>query len=84
MSFNPNLPKQAQEVIFLQKASRVDHPVVTFNNSTVAPTPCRKHLGLHLDKKLNFSHHINKKISNACKGIDIIRKLTMFFLGTYF
>ena len=36
MSFNPDLSKQAQELIFSQKASRVDHAVVTFNNSPVA------------------------------------------------
>ena len=38
MSFNPDLSKQAQEVIFSRKSSRVDHPVVTFNNSPVAQT----------------------------------------------
>ena len=57
MSFNPYLFKQAQEVIFSQKASRLDHhPVVTFNNSSVAQTPCQKHLRLYLNEKLNFSH----------------------------
>ena len=75
MSFNPDLSKQAQEVIFSRKASRVDHPVVTFNNSPVARTPCQKHLGLYLDERLNFSHHIKEKISKACKGIGVIRKL---------
>ena len=75
MSFNPDLSKQAQEVIFSRKASRVDHPVVTFNNSPLAHTPCQKHLGLYLDERLNFSHHIKEKISKACKGIGVIRKL---------
>ena len=55
--------------------SRVDHPVVTFNNSPVAQTPYQKHLGLYLDEKLNFSNHIKEKISKACKGICVIRKL---------
>ena len=53
MYFNPDLSKQAQEVIFSWKASRVDHPVVTFSKSPVAQTPCQKHLGLYLDEKLN-------------------------------
>ena len=75
MSFNPNLSKQAREVIFSRKSSRVDHPSVTFNNSSVARTSCQKHLGLYLDEKLNFSHHIKEKISKACKGIGVIRKL---------
>ena len=43
ISFNPDLSKQAQDVIFSWKASWVDHPVVTFNNSLVAQTPCQKH-----------------------------------------
>ena len=73
MSFNHDL--QAQEVIFSCKSSRVDHPSVTFNNSSVARTSCQKHLGLYLDEKLNFSHHIKEKISKACKGIGVIRKL---------
>ena len=50
MSFNPDLSKQAQEVIFSRKASRVDHPLVTFNKSPVARTPCQKHVGLYLDE----------------------------------
>ena len=47
MSCNPDLSKQAQEVMFLRKASRADHPVVTFNNSPVPRTPCQKYLGLY-------------------------------------
>ena len=75
MSFNPDLSKQAREVIFSCKSSRVDHPSVTFNSSSVARTSYQKHLGLYLDEKLNFSHHIKEKISKACKVIGIIRKL---------
>ena len=30
---------------------------------------------MHLDEKLNFSHHINKKIAKANKSIGIICKL---------
>ena len=75
MSFNPDLSKQAQEVIFSRKASRIDHAVVTFYKSPVARTPCQKHLGLYLDERLNFSHHIKKKIYKACKGIGVITML---------
>ena len=73
------MSKQAKEVIFSRKASRVDHPEVTFNNSPVAQTPCQKHLGLCLDERVNFSHHIKEKISKACKGIGVIRKLHYVF-----
>ena len=79
MSLNPDLSKQAQEVMFSQKKLSqklpVYHPVVTFNNSPVAGTPCQKHLGLYLHEKLSFSHHIRERKYKACKGIGIIRKL---------
>ena len=37
-----------------------------------------KHLGLMLDSKLTFAHHINEKISNARKGLGIIKLLSRF------
>ena len=36
ISFNPDSSKQAQEVIFSCKSSRVEHPRVIFSNSSVA------------------------------------------------
>ena len=39
-------------------------------------TPCQKHLGLYLNKKINFNHHINVKISKANNGIGIIKRLS--------
>ena len=71
------MSKQAQEMISSRKASRVDHLVVTFNNSPVAETPCQKHLGLYLDERLNFSHHIKEKRSKACKGIGCNKKASL-------
>ena len=35
----------------------------------------QKHLGAHLDKKLNFIHHIKEKKSKANKGGGVIKKL---------
>ena len=35
MSFNPDLYKQAQEVIFSQKYRKPNHPVLIFNNNQV-------------------------------------------------
>ena len=61
-------------MIFSCKSCRVDHPAVTFNNSSVARISCQKHLGLYLDEKLNFRHDITEKISKTCKGISVIRK----------
>ena len=74
MIFNPVLSRQSQEVIFSRKTNKISHPATTFN--TVARTSCQKHLGLYLDEKLNFSQHINIKISKANKGIGIIKRLS--------
>ena len=76
MIFNPDLYKEAQEVIFSSRTNKISHPTTTFNTVPVARTSCQKHLGLHLDEKLNFSQHINIKISKANKGIGIIERLS--------
>ena len=47
--FNPDVTKQAQEVIFSRKNIKTDHPVVYFNKAPVAHTNCQKHLGMHLN-----------------------------------
>ena len=76
MIFNPDLYKEAQEVIFSSRTNKISHPTTTFNTVPVARTSCQKHLGLHLDEKLNFSQHINIKISKANKGIGIIKRVS--------
>ena len=76
MIFNPDLSKQAQEVIFSRKTNKISHPTTTFNTVSVACILCQKHLGLYLDEKLNFSHHMNVKISKANEGIGIIKMLS--------
>ena len=75
MLFNPDIIKQVQEVIFSRKNIKKGHPIAYFNEAPVAHTACQKHLGMHLDEKLNFSIHINEKIAKANKGIGLIRKL---------
>ena len=47
---------------------------LTFNAMPVAQTSHQKHVGLYLDEKLNFSHHIKEIIAKANKGLGIIRK----------
>ena len=76
MIFNLNLSKQVQEVIFSRKTSKISQPTTTFNIVPVARTSCQKHLGLYLDERLNFSQHINIKISKANKRIGIIKRLS--------
>ena len=57
MIFNPDITKQAEEVIFLVKNIKPIHPTLTFNNVPVARVEHTKHLGLYLDSCLNFSKH---------------------------
>ena len=62
MIFNPDVSKQAQEVVFSRKGITTNH--VYFNNDPATRENFQKHLGLFLDSKLNFSDHINEKIKN--------------------
>ena len=76
MIYNLDLSKQTQEVVFSRKTNKINHPTITFNTVPVACAPCQKHLGLYLDEKLNFKHHINVTVSKANKGIEIIKRLS--------
>ena len=71
MLFNPDITKQAQEVIFSRKHIKIDHPIVYFNEAPVAHTTCQKHLGMHLDEKLNFNHHLEEKLLKLIKVLDL-------------
>ena len=62
MIFTLDLSNQAQEGMFYKKTNKTSHPTTTFNT-------CQNHLGLYLVEKLNFSQHINIKISKENKGI---------------
>ena len=75
MSFNPDISKQAHEVIFSRKRSIVIHPPLNLNNIPVAQTNSQEHLGMQLDRKLNFEEHLSKVESKINKAIGIIRKL---------
>ena len=75
MSFNPDVSKQAQEVIFSRKQAKLVHPDLVFNNIPVHQTHCEKRLRVYLDMKLNFKLHIKEKISKAMNGIRIINKI---------
>ena len=75
MSFNPDVWKQAQEVIFSQKTQKPFHPTVLFNNISVQRSTVQKHLGVYLDEKINFNTHITEKIAKDSEGIRVIKKL---------
>ena len=57
------------------KRNPVNHPVLLFNDLPIASAPIQKHLGLILDEKLTFAHHLNEKISKANKGIGLLKRL---------
>ena len=76
MSFNPDINKQATEVVFSRKKSPINHNHLLFNGSRVVTESHQKHLGLILDKKLTFDLHLEEKISKANKVIGLIRHLS--------
>ena len=67
MSFNPDVNKQAVEVLFSHKTRQNQHPPLIFNNMVVKKVKEHKHLGLILDSKLIFSEQKNEKIMNFIK-----------------
>ena len=75
MPFNPDPSKQVTEVIFSHKINKVNHSTLYFNASPVTTAPFQKHVGLFLDEKLNFGHHVSEKISKANKIIGLIKRL---------
>ena len=75
MSFNPDLNKQAEEVIFSRKLNKSSHPEIFLNNAPVVCVNWPRHLGIFLDESVNFSYQIKEKMFKAMKGIGIIKKL---------
>ena len=73
--FNPDITEEAEEIIFSRNRVNHFHPQVFFNEVPVERSVSHKHLGLHLDQKLDFSKFINEKISKAKNRISVIKKL---------
>ena len=57
MVFNPDITKQAIEVIFSCKSRKNEHPDLTFNGIPITSKPLTKHPVMYLDSRLNFSKH---------------------------
>ena len=75
MSFNPDLSKQAQEVIFTCTVEKVLYPPIFFTNNPVQEVSSQKHLGLILDTPLMFDEHIEAITSKVSKFIGLLWKL---------
>ena len=78
MQFNPDINKQAIQVIFFQRKGTVVQPPILFNGSEFAIKLEHKHLGMILDSKLNFHRHIREAIIKARRGIGIIPLLSKY------
>ena len=78
MIFNPDLTKQAVEVIFSVKINKPVHPELVFNDIPVSREDHTKHLGVYLDNRLNFSKHIREAINNALKGLSLLKYLSKY------
>ena len=50
--------KQAQEIIFVRKTQKQNHPNKLFNQSTVIQVNSQKHVGIFFDKQIYFKEHL--------------------------
>ena len=78
MVFNPDITKQAVEVIFSVKKKKPHHPDLHFNGIPVAREDYTKHLGAYLDTRLNFSKHISEAVRKATKGLSLLKYLSKY------
>ena len=60
----------------LKKTHKPVHPPVLFSNVPAKRCSIQKHLGIHLDEKLNFNRYVKEKITKANKVIGVIKKLS--------
>ena len=75
MSFNPDINKQAQEVIFSRRLEKSNYLSLTFNDTSVTQSEIQKYLGMFLDSKLDFKEHIENVLNKVNKTIGLLRKL---------
>ena len=73
MQFNPDITKQAIEVIFSHKIKKPVHPPLFLNGIPVARQNSTKHLGIILDEKLNFRKHIKEALTKAKTGLGMLK-----------
>ena len=78
MQFNPDITKQAIEVIFSTKYKKGNHPPLFFGGIPVARNDSTKHLGFHLDEKLSFKKHISEAIIKAKRGVSLLKFLSRY------
>ena len=72
MSFNPDVNKQAQEVIFSRKMKSNIHLALVLNNNILSQVNFQKHLGITLDFKLTFEEHLLDVFKKVNKIISLL------------
>ena len=77
MLFNPDPIKQATGVYFSRKLNQGSPLLLDFNDNTVQTLELHNHLGLSLDKKLDFNIQIENKINKCNKMIAIMKRLSL-------
>ena len=75
MVFNPDLSKQAQELLLSRKTSSKPYPSLNFSDNPVHQVQLQRHFGFFLDPKLSFDEHIQCILIKTRKIIGLIRKL---------
>ena len=58
INFDPGPMNQAQELIFYRKVQMINHPHLLYDQRAIPQTSLQKHLGMFLNRKLNFSEHL--------------------------
>ena len=77
MQFNPDLNIQGNEVYFSWKSNTDDYIHVKLSDSLVQLCESQKHLGVILDKHLNFHEHIDRKNKTCNKLTGTIKHLSV-------
>ena len=75
MLFNPDISKQAVEILFSNKRGTSGFDPLVFNDIPVKLVNETKHLGLILDNKLSFLSHIEGKLAKANQGLGLMIQL---------
>ena len=65
MVFNPDITKQAVEILFLNKTKHSQLDPLTFNGIPVKKVSETKHLGMILDNRISINSHLGKKLART-------------------
>ena len=78
MKFNPDISKQAVEIVFSNKYKKPNHPPISFGGIPVARVESTKHIDLALDQRLSFREHIFESIEKAKQGLSLMKFLSKY------